>query len=471
MNKKILLTALVLTGYGLSNTQTGRVGINTNSPYSTLDINSVSSDANKGIMVPRVTAAEMVTMSSTLTDKQNSLLTYLNETMPAANRSGKLEFVYEKGYYYYTHSEGKWRRLYPTGFEKIIENGKTGYRIIGNNSANYGDIGKFAVDASYSSQASTAKGATGDYSFAAGFNTTASGNYAASVGSLNTSKGEGSFTAGVTNKAIGKFSLAFGRNSIAAGDYSLAIGTSDTTPIAPKTIAIYAAAIGQNAKAGANHAVAIGNGATASGENAVALGYMAKATSNYALAFGSNAKATDVSAVSIGYETEAHSNTSVALGRQSKVDTNSNFAVAIGYANVVESGSPYAVAMGGTTVAKGVAAIAMGANVSTNGTTGEIALGANSTVGAAKKRRLNVGNGTSDTNLADAFTILVDGRTGVGFDNFETTASKTKLQVNGGIKVGNESTCNAANEGTIRFDSTNKVFEGCTGTTWVKLHQ
>ena len=96
MSKKILLAALLLTGYGLYNAQTGRVGINTNSPSSTLDINSVSSDANKGIMVPRVTAAEMVTMSSTLTDKQNSLLTYLNETMPAANRSGKLEFVYEK---------------------------------------------------------------------------------------------------------------------------------------------------------------------------------------------------------------------------------------------------------------------------------------------------------------------------------------------------------------------------------------
>ena len=468
MNKKILLTALVLTGYGLSNAQTGRVGINTNSPYSTLDINSISSDANKGIMVPRVTAAEMVTMSSTLTDKQNSLLTYLNETMPAANRSGKLEFVYEKGYYYYTHSEGKWRRLYPTGFEKIIENGKTGYRIIGNNSANYGDIGKFAVDASYSSQASTAKGATGDYSFAAGFNTTASGNYAASVGSLNTSKGEGSFTAGVTNKAIGKFSLAFGRNSIAAGDYSLAIGTSDTTPIAPKTIAIYAAAIGQNAKAGANHAVAIGNGATSSDIHAIALGFNANAASTYALSFGSGTKTTATSAVSIGYETEAHSNTSVAIGRQSKVKTGSDYGVAIGYANVVESGSNYAIAIGNNSTAGASGSVALGSNVSTS-TDGEIALGLNSTTGTG--RRLNVGNGKSNTQLADAFTILVDGRTGVGFNNFETTASKTKLQVNGGIKVGNESTCNAANEGTIRFDSTNKVFQGCTGTAWVKLHQ
>ena len=72
MNKKILLAALLLTSYSLSNAQTGRVGINTNSPSSTLDINSVSSDANKGIMVPRVTAAEMVTMSSTF-DRQTKL--------------------------------------------------------------------------------------------------------------------------------------------------------------------------------------------------------------------------------------------------------------------------------------------------------------------------------------------------------------------------------------------------------------
>ena len=217
--------------------------------------------------------------------------------------------------------------------------------------------------------------------------------------------------------------------------------------------------------------MAIGNEAVASDIHAVALGYKAKAMSSYALAFGPNAKAIVTSAVSIGYETEAHSNTSVALGRQSKVNTGSDYAVAIGYSNLVDSSSKYAVAMGGTTVAKGTAAIAMGSNVSTNGTTREIALGANSTVGAAKKRRLNVGNGTSDTNLADAFTILVDARTGVGFDNFEALPSTTKLQVNGGIKVGNESSCNAANEGTIRFDSTNKVFEGCTGTAWVKLHQ
>lgn len=471
MSKKILLAALLLTSYSLSNAQTGRVGINTNSPHSTLDINSVSSDANKGIMVPRVTAAEMVTMSSTLTDKQNSLLTYLNETMPTANRSGKLEFVYEKGYYYYTHSEGKWRRLYPTGFEKITENNKTGYRIIGNNSANYGDIGKFAVDASYSNGASNVNGATGDYSFATGFNTIASGNYSSSLGQQNTAEGESSFTAGAINKATGKSSIALGRNSVATGDYSLAVGTASTVPIEPKTTAIYAVAIGQNAKAGANHAVAIGNEAVASDIHAVALGYKAKAMSSYALAFGPNAKATVTSAVSIGYETEAHSNTSVALGRQSKVNTGSDYAVAIGYSNLVDSSSKYAVAMGGTTVAKGTAAIAMGSNVSTNGTTGEIALGANSTVGAAKKRRLNVGNGTSDTNLADAFNILVDGRTGVGFDNFEALPRTTKLQVNGGIKVGNESSCNAANEGTIRFDSTNKVFEGCTGTAWVKLHQ
>ena len=172
--------------------------------------------------------------------------------------------------------------------------------------------------------------------------------------------------------------------------------------------------------------------------------------------------------MSIGYETEAHSNTSVAIGRQSKVKTGSDYGVAIGYANVVESGSNYAIAIGNNSTAGASGSVALGSNVSTS-TDGEIALGLNSTTGTG--RRLNVGNGKSNTQLADAFTILVDGRTGVGFNNFETTASKTKLQVNGGIKVGNESTCNAANEGTIRFDSTNKVFQGCTGTAWVKLHQ
>jgi hypothetical protein len=50
----------------------------------------------------------------------------------------------------------------------------------------------------------------------------------------------------------------------------------------------------------------------------------------------------------------------------------------------------------------------------------------------ALDRLINFGNGTSG-NKHDAFTILKNGKTGIGFDNFETTGSASLLQVNGDV--------------------------------------
>jgi hypothetical protein len=59
--------------------------------------------------------------------------------------------------------------------EKIKENTKTGYRLLGSNPLNYGDIGTRAFDLSYSPFSSTTSGTTGDYATAIGQSTTASG--------------------------------------------------------------------------------------------------------------------------------------------------------------------------------------------------------------------------------------------------------------------------------------------------------
>ena len=57
----------------------------------------------------------------------------------------------------------------PTGLEQITEGSNTGWRLIGRDPNNYGDIGNGAIDLSYGSSASTTYGATGDYSFCVGF--------------------------------------------------------------------------------------------------------------------------------------------------------------------------------------------------------------------------------------------------------------------------------------------------------------
>lgn len=51
-------------------------------------------------------------------------------------------------------------------------------------------------------------------------------------------------------------------------------------------------------------------------------------------------------------------------------------------------------------------------------------------------RIFNIGNGiSSGVGQSDAFTILKNGKVGIDIDNFETTTSSAKLQVNGRIKA------------------------------------
>ena len=81
--------------------------------------------------------------------------------------------------------------------EEITEGGNTGYRIAGRDAANYGDIGNYAVDLSYSSVNSTTKGASGNYSTAMGIGTTASGNISTAMGDGTTASGSGSTAMGL----------------------------------------------------------------------------------------------------------------------------------------------------------------------------------------------------------------------------------------------------------------------------------
>jgi len=61
--------------------------------------------------------------------------------------------------------------------ERIEENGKTGWRIYGQNPNYYGNIGERAVDFSMTNGGFTNQGATGDNSFAVGFNSHAIGEF------------------------------------------------------------------------------------------------------------------------------------------------------------------------------------------------------------------------------------------------------------------------------------------------------
>lgn len=103
----------------------------------------------------------------------------------------------------------------PSELEKILESGNTGWRLLGRDEANYGDIGQDAVDLS-NSNLPVDNGAMGDNSFTAGKNTRASG-------ANSTALGEGSVTTGVNSTVLGQYNDNNGVNIFEVG-----IGTSST---------------------------------------------------------------------------------------------------------------------------------------------------------------------------------------------------------------------------------------------------
>ena len=86
--------------------------------------------------------------------------------------------------------------LDPSELEKITENGNTGWRLLGRNPDNYGDIGQDAVDFSLS-ETSGNFGAMGDNSFVSGLNNAAANNTA--------------FVAGLNNRSYKDSQVIFGR--------------------------------------------------------------------------------------------------------------------------------------------------------------------------------------------------------------------------------------------------------------------
>lgn len=110
---RIIISALVLSAV-TANAQVkeGMVGINTDEPRATMHIEPGVSES-KGLIIPRITAAQMKTMTNLahFGADHHAIITYLKETLPATDRTGKLVDVAEPGYYYYDNTTGvqKWK--------------------------------------------------------------------------------------------------------------------------------------------------------------------------------------------------------------------------------------------------------------------------------------------------------------------------------------------------------------------------
>ena len=280
--------------------------------------------------------------------------------------------------------------------QKITEGSNTGWRILGRDPANYGNIGSDAMDLSSATSGSTTFGATGNYSFAVGNNVTASG---------------------LNSVAMGSSSIASGQNSIAIGGQANASGQNSITLGRSQSPGISSTAIGENC--------------TAFGLNSVAIGYSSYSLGSYSTALGNNSQSIGQYSTALGYN-------SLSIGQYSTSMGNSTY-----------SGGTNSTAMGNNTIANGTGSTAMGDNTIANGTSStamgnsSIAKSASETVigqyndtlttatgtwnSGANNRVFTVGTGTASNARASAFTVLQNGAVRVGskgsYDNNIYTAS------------------------------------------------
>ncbi len=197
--------------------------------------------------------------NTAMTVFNNGTLSLQNQLTTPANSFGKFYMLNFEPYFGSHNLKGQ--------LERITENSSTGWRILGRDPANYGDIGSGAIDFSDSNLPSSNKGATGLGAFAAGYKTTASGGI--------------SF-------AIGDNSLASGYAAISTGDGTTASNTAST---------------------------AMGSGSTASGYVSSAIGWGAIASGDGSTALGSSTQATGANALVANFSNIARSYCSTALGR------------------------------------------------------------------------------------------------------------------------------------------------------------
>ncbi|MCX7551854.1 tail fiber domain-containing protein [Xanthomarina sp. F2636L] len=378
-----------------------------------------------------------------------------------------------------------------TGLNALDEGHGIGWRLIGRDPNNHGDIGENAVDLSYSNIASSTFGAIGSYSTALGLNTTASAPATTAMGRSANASAIASTAMGYYTEASGNYSTAMGYYTEASGNYSTAIGV--------QTIADdpYSTVVGRlnDHTAAINMVFQVGNGITGARSNALnvdmdgiitapsldvleitdpktlitkeyadtleetgleaidegnGIGWRLKgrnpnnygniggnavdistsllpsttvgATGNYATAIGYDTKASNLYTTAMGRSTVASGRFSTAMGLES--EASGDYSTAMG--NNTTASRSNSTAMGYNTTASGYYSTAMGYNTTASGSY-SIAMGNNTTaydnsstaVGKynrysdsfpiSLKRLFMVGNGTSDSDRTNAFTVYENG--------------------------------------------------------------
>ncbi|WP_162072420.1 hypothetical protein [Chryseobacterium fistulae] len=103
MKKKFIATLAIAS----SSFVFGQVGINTNTPQSTLEVTSSSSPTSpEGMLVPRFTVAELAAKDAAYGAAQNGILVFIST---GVGSTGKTSDIKNSGFYYYDNPTSKWK--------------------------------------------------------------------------------------------------------------------------------------------------------------------------------------------------------------------------------------------------------------------------------------------------------------------------------------------------------------------------
>jgi len=124
----------------------------------------------------------------------------------------------------YTRQDGAWVENAGgggTGLEAIDEGNGIGWRLVGKDPDDYGDIGKYAVDFSFDDSGANILDGGGS-------NVGATGTGAMAMGNMTRASGDYSIASGYYTTASGYCSTALGYGTTASGSYSIASGNQTT---------------------------------------------------------------------------------------------------------------------------------------------------------------------------------------------------------------------------------------------------
>ena len=513
--RKTIISALVLSAV-TANAQQQQVGINTAEPKATLHVEAGASE-NKGVIIPRITAAEMKTMTAGLGADHHSMMTYLKEQMPAADRTGKLVDVADPGYYFYNHTAAKWQK-FGGGAEQDLRyiNGNhiTQDAGIGNNGASLGSaVGNIAIGpstfygftnpADLSGSSNIAMGnniyynnggtmqaysntgiGNGLFQMTNGGTMQGGNNVALGSGIYNLSKANAQFT-GNSNFGIGLslFNLngdLTGYNNFAMGFYHFSPYNGNVTGY--NNFAIGSGQFSPNGNVTGHDNFAIGTNSISAysgdigGYNNMGIGNNSISVHNGNIGGQSNMGIGNNSIQVINGDFSGQNN--IALGFNSMYsngDFTGNNNVAIGN-QVLNGGSSGITGSNNVAIGNGYYSHNLGAG------NGNIAIltGNGTDIPGVPDNVIIIGNGTSWGSLQDGTVAISTGHYNgtvlLGSNNNKVgvggvTTPQTTLDVNGAIKIGNDNyyTCDSYQRyGIIRFDGMN--FYGCTPSGWKQLN-